>query len=79
VPAALGEHEVKLDVIGSVDLDELYQWLTVNLPRFMLPRYLEHRAGFPQTLSQRVEKYKLAAEPLNRPGVREFTPPPRRA
>jgi crotonobetaine/carnitine-CoA ligase len=79
VPAALGEHEVKLDVIGSVDLDELYQWLTVNLPRFMLPRYLEHRAGFPQTLSQRVEKYKLAAEPLNRPGVREFTPPRRRA
>lgn len=77
VPAALGEHEVKLDVIGSVDLEELYRWLTANLPRFMLPRYLEQRPGFPRTVSQRVEKYKLAAEPLDRPGVREFSPPRR--
>jgi crotonobetaine/carnitine-CoA ligase len=81
VPSALGEHEVKLDVVSSagapIDLRELHEWLTGNVPRFMLPRYLEQRAEFPQTPSQRVEKYKLAADPLDRPGVREFTPPRR--
>lgn len=81
VPSALGEHEVKLDIITSgeppVDLGEFYVWLTENLPRFMLPRYLEHREGFPRTLSQRVQKFKLADEPLDRPGVREFSPPRR--
>jgi crotonobetaine/carnitine-CoA ligase len=81
VPSALGEHEVKLDIITSgeppVDLGEFYRWLTENLPRFMLPRYLEHREEFPRTLSQRVQKFKLAAEPLGRPQVREFSPPRR--
>ncbi len=42
-----GEHEVKLDVISSderpVEMDEFHRWLTENLPRFMLPRYLELR------------------------------------
>lgn len=81
VPSELGEHEVKLDVVGraQLDLDELYAWLVEQLPRFMVPRYLEQRAEFPRTPSQRVEKYKLAAEGLERPDVREFTLPPRPA
>jgi crotonobetaine/carnitine-CoA ligase len=83
VPSALGEHEVKLDVITSdelpIDLGEFHRWLIENLPRFMLPRYLEQRADFPRTISQRVEKYKLAAELLDRPGIREFSPPRRAA
>ena len=74
---------MKLDVITSdelpIDLGELHRWLHENLPRFMLPRYLEQRADFPRTISQRVEKYKLAAESLDRPGVREFSPPRRPA
>ena len=83
VPSALGEHEVKLDVITSdelpIDLGEFHRWLIENLPRFMLPRYLEQRADFPRTISQRVEKYKLAAESLDQPDVREFSPPRRSA
>lgn len=77
VPAALGEHEVKLDVVAAdgadLDLDALHAWLVAQLPRYMVPRYLERRDGLPRTLSQRVEKYKLAQEGVDRPEVRSFT------
>ncbi|NMI01113.1 AMP-binding protein [Pseudonocardia acidicola] len=79
VPSELGEHEVKLDVLtrDSLDLDGLHAWLVEQLPRFMVPRYLERRAEFPRTLSQRVEKYKLAREGVDRPEVREYAAPRR--
>jgi crotonobetaine/carnitine-CoA ligase len=79
VPAALGEHEVKLDVVLSRDLElgELHAWLVERLPRFMVPRYLEQRDELPKTVSQRVEKDKLAAEALDRREVLEFEPPRR--
>jgi crotonobetaine/carnitine-CoA ligase len=75
VPSELGEHEVKLDVVGrhGLDLDALHGWLVEQLPRFMVPRHLELRAEFPRTLSQRVEKYKLAGEGVDRPAVRTYT------
>ena len=41
---------------------ELHGWLAEQLPRFMVPRYLEARADLPRTPSQRVEKYKLRRE-----------------
>jgi len=71
VPGEFGEHDVKLDVVlkGEVSLEELHSWLQRNLPRFMVPRYLERRDSFPKTPSERIEKYKLAAEPPDRPGV----------
>ena len=76
VPSPVGEHEVKLDVVSSdelpIDLDRLHQWLTENLPRFMVPRYLEQRKSLPKTPSQRVEKYKLALDPVDRQGVSEL-------
>jgi carnitine-CoA ligase len=76
VPAEMGEHEVKLDVVLAADvaLDDLHAWLADRLPRYMVPRYLERRAALPKTLSQRVEKYKLAQEGVQRAGVREFAP-----
>jgi crotonobetaine/carnitine-CoA ligase len=78
VPSPIGEHEVKLDVLSAddlpVDLGQFHQWLAEQLPRFMVPRYLEQRKSFPKTPSQRVEKYKLALDPVNRPEVREFEP-----
>jgi crotonobetaine/carnitine-CoA ligase len=79
VPSELGEHEVKLDVIGRdrLDLDALHAWLVEQLPRFMVPRYLERRADFPRTLSQRVEKYKLARDGVDRAEVREYSAPQR--
>lgn len=80
VPAALGEHEVKLDVVlgADVDLAELHEWLVGRLPRYMVPAYLERRESLPKTVSQRVEKYKLAQQSLDRPEVRFFAPTRRR-
>lgn len=76
VPAEHGEHEVKLDVVlsGARMVDDLHAWLVGQLPRYMVPRYLEVRATLPRTLSQRVEKYKLAQEGVDRPAVRSFAP-----
>jgi crotonobetaine/carnitine-CoA ligase len=81
VPAELGEHEVKLDVVlgGEVPLDELHAWLAAQLPRYMVPRYLERREALPKTLSQRVEKYKLVQEGVDRAAVRVFEPVRRRS
>lgn len=74
VPAELGEHEVKLDIVvrGGAQPDDLHAWLREQLPRFMVPRYLELRTELPRTPSQRVEKYKLAADGLDRPAVHEY-------
>lgn len=71
VPAELGEEDVKLDVVcaESLDLAEFHEWLTRNLPRFAIPRYLEIREEFPKTPSERVEKYKLKEQSLERPEV----------
>jgi carnitine-CoA ligase len=74
VAAEFGEHEVKLDIVCDDDLtlEDLHEWLVPMLPRFMVPRYLERRASLPKTASQRVEKYKLMGEPLDRPEVAVF-------
>jgi crotonobetaine/carnitine-CoA ligase len=71
VPEELGEEDVKLDVVVSdaLDLGGFHAWLSENLPRFMVPRYLEIRAEFPKTPSERIEKYKLKEDPLDRPEV----------
>jgi crotonobetaine/carnitine-CoA ligase len=76
VPAELGEQEVKLDLVvrDDTDLDVVHEWLRAQLPRYMVPRYLEARTELPRTPSQRVEKYKLAADGLDRPAVREYDP-----
>jgi len=81
VPAELGEHEVKLDVVlgaGAPALAELHAWLVTKLPRYMVPRYLERRDALPKTPSEKVEKFKLAAEGVGeRPTLAVFDPPPR--
>ncbi len=81
VPAELGEHDVKLDVIMRADaatLEELHAWLVTKLPRYMVPTYLERREDFPKTPSERVEKFKLAAEGVEaRPALRTFERPRR--
>lgn len=74
IPSELGEEDVKLDVVlrEPVAPDELHVWLRENLPRYMVPRYLEIRDAFPKTPSERTEKYKLRAEGLERPSVIDF-------
>jgi crotonobetaine/carnitine-CoA ligase len=71
VPSALGEEDVKLDVVlrDEIAIEALHEWLQENLPRYMVPRYLEIRESFPKTPSERIEKYKLKEGPLDRPAV----------
>ena len=58
----------------GLDLAEYHGWLEQRLPRYMVPRYLELRPAFPKTPSERIEKYKLAQEGVDRAEVREFAP-----
>jgi len=71
VPGEFGEDDVKLDVVlkDEIALADLRKWLEQNLPRFMVPRYLERRGSFPKTPSERIEKYRLAEEGVDRPWV----------
>jgi crotonobetaine/carnitine-CoA ligase len=52
-----------------MELQEMHDWLSQNLPRFMIPRYLEFCDEFPKTPSLRIEKYKLKEQPVDRPEV----------
>lgn len=77
VPSDLGEDDVKVDVVmrdGCCTLIELHSWLVENLPRYMVPRYLEQRESFPITPKQTVEKFKLASQTLDRDTVLAFDP-----
>lgn len=80
VPDELGEHEVKLDVVlrdDSLTLAQLHAWLIEHLPRYMVPRYLERREAMPKTPTQKIEKFKLAAEGWQRAAVESFELPRR--
>jgi crotonobetaine/carnitine-CoA ligase len=71
VPAELGEEDIKLDVrlTGQLSVESLHEWLAGAAPRYMVPRYIEARERFPKTPSERIEKYRLQAEGVDRPGV----------
>jgi carnitine-CoA ligase len=72
----LGEEDIKLDLVmrAEISLEDMHAWLTQNLPKYMVPRYLEFRTEFPKTPSQRIEKYKLKRDPVDRPGVYDNGP-----
>jgi crotonobetaine/carnitine-CoA ligase len=77
VPGEFGEHEVKLDVVSCVpDLDprEYHAWLCEQLPRYMVPRYLELLPELPKSASAKIQKHKLAESGLGRPEVLVFEP-----
>ncbi len=67
-PSELGEDDLRVAVTEAegerVDLAELAAYCERRMPRFMVPRYLEVRADLPRTPSGRIEKYRLAEEPL---------------
>lgn len=73
VPADIGEEDVKLDVILTehTPAEQLLSWLEENLPRYMVPRYLEVREWFPKTPSERIQKHELKALGLDRPEVHD--------
>ncbi|MDE0873275.1 MAG: AMP-binding protein [Acidimicrobiales bacterium] len=74
IPSDLGEEDIKLDVVATEQLDipDLRAWCEKHLPRYMVPRYIEQRESFPKTPSERIEKFRLAEETLDRPAVFDF-------
>lgn len=71
VPGALGDDDVKLDVVADadVDLEALRAALADHLPKKALPRYLERRDELPRSATMKILKHRLRDDGVNRPGV----------
>lgn len=63
VPSELEDEDVKLAVVlrpgASLSAEELVEFCTERLPKFMVPRYVEFMAALPRTPTDKVAKYKL--------------------
>jgi len=63
VPSEVGEEDVAVLVVASpgttIDPAELVEFVTRDLPRFAVPRYVEFVDGLPKTPSERIEKGKV--------------------
>jgi len=71
VPSEFGEDDIKLDFVseGEMDLHALREWCEKALPKYMVPRYFEQRLSFPKTPSERIEKYRIREDLLDRNNV----------
>ena len=71
VPSEFGEDDIKLDFVseGEMDLHALREWCEKSLPKYMVPRYFEQRSSFPKTPSERIEKYRIREDVLDRKNV----------
>jgi crotonobetaine/carnitine-CoA ligase len=71
VPGALGDDDMKLDVVAEpgLDLAKLRVALAAQLPKKSLPRYLERRDGLPRSGTFKILKHRLRDEGVNRPGI----------
>ncbi|MPZ62015.1 MAG: AMP-binding protein [Propionibacteriales bacterium] len=80
-PSEVGDDDLRVVISpaegASVDLVEVARYCEQRLPDFMVPRYLEVLAELPRTPSGRVEKYRLAEQPLG-DGALDRGPDPRR-
>jgi crotonobetaine/carnitine-CoA ligase len=70
IPAEFGESEIKLVLMTALPaappgVDEILSHLTDRLPREMVPRFIEWRADFPRTGTQKINKSELRKEGQN--------------
>jgi crotonobetaine/carnitine-CoA ligase len=70
VPSEYSEDEVKICVVAkagaSLTCEQLIEFLTPRMPRFMLPRYVELVGELPKTeATNRIKKSELKKDPLN--------------
>lgn len=69
VPSEFNEDEVKIVVVlkdgQRLEPDALYEFLVPQMPRFMLPRYIEFAAELPKTPTQKIRKTALREDPFN--------------
>lgn len=63
-----GEQEIKLDLVAdpriTVDAAAVGDFLAGQLPRFMVPRYIEVKEALPKTPTGKIEKYVLRRQPI---------------
>jgi crotonobetaine/carnitine-CoA ligase len=78
VPAAGGEDEVAACVVlkpgATLAEAELVEYCRTSMAYYMVPRYIEFRAGLPRTLNHKIEKFRLRealAQDLGRAWDRE--------
>jgi carnitine-CoA ligase len=66
VPSELEDEEVKLAVVvrpgASLEPGELVEYCEQQLPRYMVPRYIEFVDSLPRTPTDKVAKYRLRAD-----------------
>ena len=66
IPSEWGEDDVKIVVVArpgrTVAPQDLVEFLSPRLPRFMLPRYVELVDGLPKTPTEKVRKVELRAQ-----------------
>ncbi len=66
VPSELEDEDVKLAVVlrpgASLEPEELIEYCAENLPKFMVPRYIEFVDALPRTPTDKVAKFRLRAE-----------------
>lgn len=70
VPSELTEEDVKVCIVlkpgAELSIDELVQYCSERMARFMIPRYIEIMDSFPKTATGKVEKYKLKEVGINK-------------
>jgi crotonobetaine/carnitine-CoA ligase len=68
VPSELGEDDVKICVVRTEGSElseaELGAYCAEQLPRFMVPRYIEFLDALPKTMTGRVRKVELRSRPI---------------
>jgi crotonobetaine/carnitine-CoA ligase len=66
VPSDVGEFEIKLCIAeqsdGAVSIPDMVRWLTTQLPREMVPRFIEIKNEFDRTITQKIIKRTLKQE-----------------
>ncbi|TFG22587.1 MAG: hypothetical protein EU533_04090 [Promethearchaeota archaeon] len=60
------DEEIKLCVVlkkaGSLNVEELYDYINMNLASFMVPRYIEFKEELPKTSTNFIQKFLLKKE-----------------
>jgi carnitine-CoA ligase len=66
VPSELSDDDIKVVVVlqpsVSMEPDELRRYCERGLPRYMVPRYFEFVTALPKTPTEKIERFRLAAE-----------------
>jgi len=62
---------IKLKVGATASVDEIRQFCRKNLAHYKVPRYISFVDGFPQTISGKIQKYKIREQAVIELGLEE--------